>query len=343
MSAAALKREIQDNSFDRIDAIKRSKTSDGILSTPGFVNKIDPETNLSQCFHSITSKLYVSISPIFLNDPISGIKQQHLDPLLMSYYPEAKGVILSYSNIKFLRNSLSRDSSSSTTNLLGNIKFDTPFAFLWVSVDFLIWRPLVGNVIQGHVYMQSPSHIGLLIHDTFNANIKKFNIPETWEFVPNDEDVGYTNEEDEETAISGNIDTETGDSVEPLGATAEKNTSESNVKSLGYWKDANGIHIGGELKFMINSIHTSGRFVNIEGSLLDINSDGTGSNFGFAKKSQKKIFNDDEINSEYATRIPESAKEELGDMLPANDEESATNEKQVIAEANSSEDDDDSD
>ncbi|GMM36338.1 DNA-directed RNA polymerase I subunit [Saccharomycopsis crataegensis] len=273
-------------------------------------NEIDEETNLSKCFHTVTAKLYISLAPMFFNDPIKGVKQQHLDPLLMSYFSEARGIILSYSNIKFLKDNYSDDGAS----LLGTIKFDTPFAFMWISVNFLVWRPMVGDIIKGYSYMQSPSHIGLLIHDTFNANIKKYYIPNNWEFVPNADDENQETEGEEE---SGN-----------------------NLRSLGYWVDENGVKVDGELQFTIRAIHSAGKFVSVEGTLIK---PGQEEDFGISSEekphqvSTHKKFFDEDVEDTTLTVIPEPAKEGLED-LPKYDVDS--DEEKVIAEADSSEDED---
>ena len=58
---------------------------------------------LSECFKTVSTSLYVSLAPVHLQNPINGIKQQHLDPLIMTYFTKAKGIVVAYSNIKFWR------------------------------------------------------------------------------------------------------------------------------------------------------------------------------------------------------------------------------------------------
>lgn len=184
--------------------------------------------SVSNCFHRVRARLYLSLAPSFNQDPIAGLKQQHLDPMLMTYNPELKGVVVSYFNIK-----LDDDTIAKVSN-------DTPFSFLWTTVDFLVWSPKVGDLVEGYVFMQSQSHIGLLIHDTFNATIKKYNVPTGWTFVPSQ---------------------------------ADENGEHRFGKSLGQWQDENGVPIEGKLQFTIKSLNPAGKVISVEGTLLDPSSE----------------------------------------------------------------------
>ncbi|WLF76357.1 hypothetical protein PVL30_000058 [Lodderomyces elongisporus] len=219
---------------------KRSK----LTATP-TTNPINPDTQISECFKTVTTRLYLSLAPSFVQTPISGIKQQHLDPLIMTYYPAVQGVVLAYTNVK-LQTPYDADSNS----YLAKIEGSSPFTFFWISVDFLVWSPNVGDVLEGDIYMQTPSHIGLLIHDVFNASIKKHNIPHDWEFQHAQQDeVGEENE--------GGADEE--------GATAGTNGG----RKFGHWVDAEGNSVDdAKLKFTIKSLYTTGRVVHIDGTLI---------------------------------------------------------------------------
>ncbi|CAH2350645.1 DNA-directed RNA polymerase I subunit Rpa43p [[Candida] railenensis] len=233
---------------------KKSKSSG--LQEQKSTNPLNKD-GISECFQKFTTSLYVSLAPCHVNNPINGIKSQHLDPLIMNYFPKARGVVLAYSNIKIGEDNQSVDSQDSPITV-GRISESSPFVFLWITVDFLIWSPQVGDVIEGNSYMQTASHIGLLIHDTFNASIKKFNIPQNWSFIPNQEDE-YTEEAAEvENLVDGVAD------KEGSSAVAEGNK----FKSFGYWVDENEVKIEGKLKFTIKSIHSTGKVVSVEGTLL---------------------------------------------------------------------------
>ena len=153
-----------------------------MTTSPRVKNPVD-DKGLSQCFHKVSTTIYVSLAPVYTQNPTAGIKSQHLDPLLMTYFPSVDGVVLSYSNLRLLGKDEDLSVQAGET-VMAKVMYDSPFAYLWIAVDFLVWRPQAGDKVEGWVNLQSPSHIGLLIHDTFNASIKRDAIPSDWYFEP---------------------------------------------------------------------------------------------------------------------------------------------------------------
>lgn len=209
---------------------------------------------ISQCFQKVSTSLYLSLAPIYVSEPYKGICIQHLDPLLMTFFEATGGVVVAHFNLR-LHGDYERNgsSSSSRSHIIAKIQYDSPFAFTWVSVDFLVWKPARGDVIEGWISLQSPSHIGLLVHDIFNATIKRDSIPKDWKFIPNEED---------EVAVS--ITPETPET--PAAGTGT--FRDCDPKSLGYWVDGKGKRIDGKLQFTVKSFNVSGRLVSVQGSLL---------------------------------------------------------------------------
>lgn len=243
---------------------------------PKATNPLNSE-GVSQCFSKVNAKLYLSLAPCHITNPINGLKAQHLDSLIMTYFPQAEGVVISYSNIKILKDGYQYEDTNGVVTVLAKVGDSSPFTFVWVSVDFIVWKPQVNDFIEGYIYMQTASHIGLLIHDTFNASIKKFNIPQNWEFVP--QQVDEVSEED------------------------------SKVRNMGYWVDENGAKIEGKIKFMIKYIHNSSRVVNIDGTLIQPGSEVENQPVSRKRRSSvsieqvsqnkhKKFDDDDDINNE---------------------------------------------
>lgn len=236
------------------------------------ISIIDEATGLSKCFHRIKTKLYCSLAPCYLETPIQGLRQQHLDPLIMTYNSKLEGIIISYNNVKLSKNN--KYEADEEGNGINNFKYiskvseENPFSFLWVYVDFVIWRPKINDLLEGNVILQSASHIGLLINDVFNATIKKFNIPETWEFIPNQEDESSNINDDSNVnkiTEEGKIDNESSNNSN----NSNSNNSDNNkFKKLGYWIDENGISIDGKIKFKVKNINVIGKSLSIEGTLL---------------------------------------------------------------------------
>ncbi|EGW34436.1 uncharacterized protein SPAPADRAFT_59866 [Spathaspora passalidarum NRRL Y-27907] len=251
------------------------------LEPPKSTNPIDETTQLSQPFKKITTSLYVSLAPMYITDPITGIKSQHLDQLLMTYFPKAQGVVIGYSNIK-----LEEDDG------VAKIEGSSPFTFLWITVDFLVWSPQVGDVLEGDIYMSTASHLGLLIGDTFNCSVRKHGIPRDWRFVPIQQD-----------------------EVE------EEGESKGRVKSFGYWVDENEVKVEGKLKFTVKALHTTGRVVSIEGTLIQPGQEISAQPVKSAEKSGKHMKFDEEDVTTVDIAVDEEDEQLPGYIINSDDEQ----------------------
>lgn len=178
----------------------------------------------SACFRRVSVRMHVFIAPEYVNKPLDGIREQHLDPLLLRYFDAVRGVVVAYNNLKVYR-------KKGSETALGAIIGECPFSFTWISTDLLVWSPSKGDVIEGYVTVQSPSHIALLIHDTFNATVKYSDIPPSWTFVPIEDD-------------------------------------EAEGTTLGHWQDKDGQRVEGKMTFTVKKFITSSRTVLVLGSLI---------------------------------------------------------------------------
>lgn len=285
-------------------SLKRKQTTK-ISQSLNPVNK----DGLSECFRKIKTSLYLSLAPIYTNKPLEGIKAQHLDSMIMKHFAPANGVVIGYDNIKL---SEEHQDQGDSNNIVAKLNPHSPFAFFWINVDLLVWCPSVGDVVEGLIYMQSPSHIGLLINDTFNASIKKNFIPENWTFIPNQ-----------------------ADEIQDEGENNENSEERNNKKfqSLGQWVDENEISIDGKIKFTIRRIHTSGRVVSVEGSLIKPGSELEA--LPVTPGQNKKIVFQD---SALETLVPEEVREEVPTYDNANS--SGDDDNEVVAQKSSSEESD---
>ncbi|KAI5815852.1 hypothetical protein BZA77DRAFT_314440 [Pyronema omphalodes] len=197
----------------------------------------------NQPYHIVTTSFYLSLAPKYAfhaekifpqnisteNDeaasymkslnPKTGIEKHHLDPMLMQFYEPVNGIIIAYSNIRF----------ESTT---AKITAEAPYAYVWTTVDLLVWRPRKEMILKGMITLQSASHIGLLVDNTWNASIPLAKIPKEWKFVENED----AEEESEET---------------------------------GQWVDAKGDKLEGLLRFEVDTLKAGGHIFAMEGSLLN--------------------------------------------------------------------------
>lgn len=246
-------------------------------------NPVDSATGISECFHKVSTSMYVSLAPVFSQRPVAGIKSQHLDPLVTRYFAPAGGVVLAHYNLKLYK----RGSESDKASVMGKFVNESPFTFMWISTDLLVWKPQVGDRLEGYVNMQTPSHIGLLVHDTFNCSIKYANIPEDWVFTP--------------FAESGNT------SQEPTVAKKDRVR-----QSMGYWSDGSGQRVDGKLEFIIKSVHTT-NMVYLSGSLVDTYPAQSEGGSGVSEEPQRKKtkFTDEDPIEEIAEEKAEEEDKEV--------------------------------
>ena len=101
------------------------------------------EDGISECFRAARTSMYVSLAPLHIENPIDGIKSQHLDPLVMKYFHKANGVVLGYSNIMIKEDD--RVPEGETNEIMVTVSDLSPFAFMWISVDLLLWSPQIGD------------------------------------------------------------------------------------------------------------------------------------------------------------------------------------------------------
>ena len=123
-----------------------------------------PEKTYSQLLAAASSEQSQHLRSL---SPKIGITKHHLDPLLMRYNDSVDGVVLGYDNIRF-------------ETPTARIAAESPFAYVWTTVDLLVWRPKTGMVLPGYVNLQSASHIGCLVDNTWNVSVPRERIPEEW-------------------------------------------------------------------------------------------------------------------------------------------------------------------
>ncbi|TKA76739.1 hypothetical protein B0A49_02709 [Cryomyces minteri] len=154
-----------------------------------------PETTIAQTqrllgdgrppFHLEAASLYLPLSPIAQVAPLEGLCAEHMSPLILTYYPPLKGVVLSYSNVR-----LSEYPTASSTQPSGPVYAkavdEYAVSFVWVTADFVLFRPRKGISIRGYVNLQTESHLALVCWNLFTASIDRKRLPKEWKWVGQD-------------------------------------------------------------------------------------------------------------------------------------------------------------
>jgi len=108
---------------------------------------------------SVKKQVHLALEPSFLANINLGILKC-LNSHLHEYYPEVSGILLGYDNIKLKK----------TTGSMYN---DQPHIHIDIQATFYIFCPTPATCLLGTVNKISQGHVGVLVHDTFNASILK--------------------------------------------------------------------------------------------------------------------------------------------------------------------------
>lgn len=207
------------------------------------------DTSESSPFFTQTSSFYLALSPIGQSKPLESLCAEHLSPLILTYYPPLNGVVLSYQNARLSNSPLADNHGDS--GILARSVDEYAVSYIWVTADFTILQPKKGIWIEGHVSVQSESHLGLVCWNLFNASIDSKRLPKKWRWVG-----GSAKDKRRQTKGAG-------------GGGAATDEDED-----GHFVDAEGEKIEGVVKFRVRDFENLadfGRdkgFMSIEGSLL---------------------------------------------------------------------------
>jgi len=108
---------------------------------------------------AVKKQIHLALEPSFLSDINLGIVKC-LNSHMHEYYPEVSGILLGYDQVKLKKST-------------GAMYSDQPHIHVDIQAIFFIFTPSTGNFLLGTVNKKSDGHVGVLVHDTFNASILK--------------------------------------------------------------------------------------------------------------------------------------------------------------------------
>lgn len=126
------------------------------------VNYMIDELDGDSPFQEKQLKVLISLPPSALSNIPSALNSS-MQGLLLKYSDSLGGVLISYQDIQL-------DESSSDAGH-GRIINEMPHIHYHVKCNVLVFNPSVGTVLRGKVNESFPSHVGLLVHELFNAMI----------------------------------------------------------------------------------------------------------------------------------------------------------------------------
>ncbi|PVD33408.1 hypothetical protein C0Q70_04664 [Pomacea canaliculata] len=134
----------------------------------------DPRAGLA----IISGEQLISLPPKYLDCIGQGVKEQ-LDEMKGFYSERLLGALIAYSNIKILGDK-------------GILLDDSPYIHLKIQADFIVFQPRVGSRLRGCVNKTSKAHVGILVHNFFNASVAHDQDGHVEETVSKDEDCEFT-------------------------------------------------------------------------------------------------------------------------------------------------------
>ena len=217
------------------------------------------ETPTPSSFVQQTSSLYLSLSPISQKHALQGLCAEHLSPLILTYYPPFHGIVISYSNAR-----LSTDPYSTATPVCSKAVDEYAASFVWLTADFVIFKPQRGNLIEGWVNLQNESNLGLLCYNFFNVTIERRRLARGWKWMSGGVKSSTKRKLKKAAQNDSNEDTDMEEEAAP----------KSIEDAQGYFQDENGKKVEGLIRFRVKDVETSrsmdreSSFMNIEGTML---------------------------------------------------------------------------
>ena len=148
----------------------------------------DEQLRTHSPFVEETTSFYLALSPCAYNFPLEGLCAEHISPLLLTYYPPLKGVVMCYRNPRLSEHPSDEQrpqaSSSQEAKVVLSKSIDEyAVTYVWLTAEFTVFRPQRGTYLEGHVNLQNESILGLVCYNYFNAGIERSRLPKDWRWV----------------------------------------------------------------------------------------------------------------------------------------------------------------
>ena len=155
---------------DKHHSSRKTKTPDDFLDTASpFIRQ--------------TTSFYLPLSPCAYDFPLEGLCAEHISPLLLTYYPPLEGVVLSYDKPRMSEHPSEGEqvnSSNEANTVLSQSIDEYAVTYVWLTAEFLMFKPRRGTYLEGYVSLQNESMLGLVCYNYFNAVIEQEKLPKDW-------------------------------------------------------------------------------------------------------------------------------------------------------------------
>jgi DNA-directed RNA polymerase I subunit RPA43 len=257
---------------------------------------LSAETNGSSSpFHLVTTSLYLPLSPISISPThaLPSILSEHISPLLLTYYPPVRGIILAYSNASLSSTppTIASRSSQDSSNSSANPQPLTPalaageygVLYVYLKVTLLVFRPERSQTFEGWINVQSESFLGAVVYNLFSVGIERRRLPADWKWIAPGQ--GQQPEHQQQGQDTGDDDSSVDSDKEnfrPLPPSASSGgllqldmpVDEDDELSSGYFQTASGKRVRGTVRFRLRDLDVipgsekDKGFISLEGTML---------------------------------------------------------------------------
>lgn len=294
-------------SMDATESPKKSKKSKDKHKEKKEKKKhvvaVSEESDPNSPFKLVTATLYLPLSPISISPThaLASLLAEHLSPLLLTYYPPFKGIVLAYSNASISSTPVvpgkTNDHGENPQPLtLAKTANEYGVLYVYLTATFLVFRPQRGQILEGWVNVQSEGFLGAVVYNLFSVGIERRRLPADWKWIPpGAEDEGSIDNKSKNRSSKGATSGEEDESSNPdfdpekehftplpkpvvhspieSAHPLEENPDDSD-SATGYFQSASGYRVRGMIRFRVRDIDVipgadpDRGFMSIEGTML---------------------------------------------------------------------------
>ncbi|EYE94941.1 DNA-directed RNA polymerase I subunit RPA43 [Aspergillus ruber CBS 135680] len=276
---------------------KKSKSKSASSSKSKNAGTKQTQTIPDSPYSLITATLYLPLSPISISPThaLASLLAEHLSPLLLTYYPPLKGIVLAYSNASISSTPPSTSSAQSQDPspqplTLATSANEYGVLYVYLTATFLVFRPQRGQILEGWVNVQSEGFLGAVVLNLFSVGIERKRLPTTWKWIPPGEEAPTANKTDDESdtdSAAKDFDPEKehftpvslASDANPLSETTPNPVPEGQEEgedesAEGYFQSVSGHRVRGTVRFRVLDVDVipgtdrERGFMSIEGSML---------------------------------------------------------------------------
>ncbi|KAL1990402.1 hypothetical protein VTN49DRAFT_6241 [Thermomyces lanuginosus] len=286
------KRKKTKHAADDTTLTGKKSTKSSFVTTWDESNDTDRGNGEDSPFRLITATMYVPLSPISISTThaLSSLVAEHLAPLLLTYYPPFKGLVLAFSDA-WMSSHMPTSPTKPTTS--GDEKQDLTLAlstsefgvlYVYLTATFLVFSPRRGHILEGHVNVQSEGFLGAVVYNLFSVGIDRRRLPANWRWVPPGEDgqnkaspskQKKKKEKKTDDSYPDDFDPEK-EQFRPVQGNHDANDvqEEQDDDAEGYFESVSGYRVRGMIRFRVRDVDVipgsdpDRGFISIEGTML---------------------------------------------------------------------------